>query len=71
MQRRNGDTDVENGLDTLGEGESRTNGESSINIYTLSMDKMDSWGKVAMLHREPSLVLSDDLEGWDGKDEGG
>ena len=48
MQRRNGDTDVENGLDTLGEGESRTNGESSINIYTLSMDKMDSWGKVAM-----------------------
>ena len=41
LQRRNGDTDVENGLDTVGEG------ESSINIYTLSMDKMDSWGKVA------------------------
>ena len=41
MQRRNGDTDVENGLDTVGDG------ESSINIYTLSMDKMDSWGKVA------------------------
>ena len=45
------------------------NGQSSINIYTLSMDKMDSWGKVAVYRREPSLVLSDDLEGWDGMGE--
>ena len=37
MQGRNGDTDVENGLvDTVGEGESGPNGESSINIYTVS-----------------------------------
>ena len=36
MQGRNGDADVENGLvDTVGEGESETNGET-INIYTLS-----------------------------------
>ena len=67
MRRRNGDTDVENGRERV----SRMNGHSSINIYTLSMDKMDSWGKVAAYHREPSLVLSDDLEGWDGRDEGG
>ena len=36
---RNGDTDVENGfedMDTMGEGESGTNGESSVNICTLS-----------------------------------
>ena len=33
LQRRIGDTDVEN---TVREGESRTNGESNINIYTLS-----------------------------------
>lgn len=35
MQGRNGDSDVENGLvrvDTVGEGESGTNGETSINM---------------------------------------
>ena len=37
MQGRNGDADIENGLvDTVGEGESETNGESSTDIYTLS-----------------------------------
>ena len=36
MQGWNGDEDVENGLvDTVGEGDSGTNGEGSINIYTL------------------------------------
>ena len=36
MQGRNGNTDVENGLvDMEEEGESGTNRESSINIYTL------------------------------------
>ena len=31
------DADIENGLvDTVGEGESGTNGESSINMYTLT-----------------------------------
>ena len=37
MQGRNGDADVESGLvDTVGEGESETNGEVSINLYALS-----------------------------------
>ena len=36
MQGRNGDADVEDGLEnTVGEGESGMNGEYSINIYTL------------------------------------
>ena len=36
----NGDKDVETGVvDTVGEGESGINGESSINIYTLSCVK--------------------------------
>ena len=37
MQGRNADTNVENGLvDTVEERESGMNGESSINIYTVS-----------------------------------
>lgn len=45
------------------------NGESSINIYTLSGI---SWaaGEKVLCSREPSLVLCDDLEGWDGGSEG-
>ena len=40
LQGRNGDTDVENILeDTAGEGKSRTNGQSSIDIYILSCIK--------------------------------
>ena len=40
MQGKDGDADVENGLvDTVGERGSRMNGESSINIYTLSCVK--------------------------------
>ena len=36
MPARNGQADIEKGLlDTVGEGESGMNGESSINIYTL------------------------------------
>ena len=36
LQGGNGDADIENVLvDTVGEGESGMNGESSINIYTL------------------------------------
>ena len=35
MQGRNGDTEIENGLaDTVGEGQSEMNGESSIDIHT-------------------------------------
>ena len=41
MQGRNGDTDVENELvDAVGEGVYGTNGENSINIYTLSCVKL-------------------------------
>ena len=37
LQGRHGGADVGNGLvDTVGEGESETNGESSVNIYSLS-----------------------------------
>ena len=37
MQGRNGDTDVENEIkDTVGEGETWTYGESSVNIHILS-----------------------------------
>ena len=39
MQGRNGDSDVNSHVDTVGEGESGINGESSINIYTLSCVK--------------------------------
>ena len=36
MQGYNGDTDLENEVvDTVGEGEGKMNGESSIDIYTL------------------------------------
>ena len=37
MRGRNGEADVENRLvNTVGEGESGTNGESNIKMYTLS-----------------------------------
>ena len=39
-QQRYGDSDMENGLvDTVGEGDSGTNGENSIDIYTLQCVK--------------------------------
>ena len=67
MQGRSGKADAKCGLmDTVKEGVSGTNGESSINgIYTLWC-RMDSWQEVALQHREPSPVLCDDLEGWNG-----
>ena len=40
LEKWNGDADVENGLvDTAGEGEGGTNGESGIAIYTPSYAK--------------------------------
>ena len=58
-----------NGLvDIAEEGESMTNWESSTDTDTLSWVKQ--W-EVAIQHREPSLVLCDDLKGWDGGGEGG
>ena len=46
MQGRNGDSDVNKHVDTVGEGESGINGESSINIYTLSDVKWMADGKL-------------------------
>ena len=47
LQRRNRDVHVENALvDPSGEGEGRTNGESSINIYTLSCVKQTAGEKL-------------------------
>ena len=46
MQGRNGDSDVNRHVDTVGEGESGINGESSINIYTLSCVKWMAGGKI-------------------------
>ena len=51
MQGRNGDEDVENGLvDTVREGDSGTNGESSINIYTLPCVKQIACEKLVCKH---------------------
>ena len=37
-----------------------------LSTYTCTTHyKMDSWWEVAVKHREPSLALCDDLEGWD------
>ena len=47
LQEWNGDASIENGLvHTVWEGESGTNGESSINIYTLSCVKQMDSGKL-------------------------
>ena len=50
-------------MDTTGEEEGGTNQESSADIYT-TMCKVDSWQEAAVLHRQLSLLLSGDLEGW-------
>ena len=72
MQGRNGDADIENRLvDTIREGKSGTNGESRIDIYTLSCVKQIANKKLLYNNREPSLVLCDDLEGWDRGQRGG
>ena len=53
-------------MDTRREGKSRTNGESRIDIHTLLCIKEIANKKLLYNNREPSLVLCDDLEGWDG-----
>ena len=63
MQGRDGDTGIDSGLvDTVGEREGGMNGEIAL-TYTHSV-KVNSWWEVAMQHKEPRLVLCDDLEGW-------
>ena len=49
----------------MGEEEGRTNWESSIEVYTV-MCKTGNWLEGAVYYREPSPVLCDDLEKWDG-----
>jgi len=66
FEGRNGDRYVQNGLgDTVGEGESGMNGENSISRYTLLWLKWTAGEKLLYKHRETSLELCDDLEGWD------
>ena len=48
-----------------GEGESRMNGEHSINIHTLPRIRWIG-GETLPCSREPRLVLCDDVGGWDG-----
>ena len=72
LQGRNREADVEDILvETVGEGESGTNWEGSTDIcnvsYTLTtMCKRDSWWEAALLYKEVSLSLCDDLGRWDG-----
>ena len=65
-----GDADVENGLvDTVGEGERGTSGESSINTYTPSHVKRTAGEKLP--HNTASSAWhSDDVEGWGGRGRG-
>ena len=52
-------------MDAGGERESGMNRESRVNIYTLSRVKQIAGEK--LLHRDPRLVLCDDLEGWEAR----
>ena len=66
---RNGDTDVENGsvdMDTMGEGESGTNGESSISVYTPSCVRWITGEKLLCNTGSPVWCSV----GWDGRGEG-
>ena len=74
LQGRHGGADVGNGLvDTVGEGESETNGESSVNIYSLSGVRWIVGEK--LLHNTGSLVLCSlmtwgQAEGWEAHERG-
>ena len=64
MQGRTRDTDAEDGLvDTAGGGEDGTHRQSSTDVYTTRC-KTELAGS-CLPHRELSLVLCDDREGWD------
>ena len=52
-------------MNTVRERESGRNRESGIDVYTLSRVKQTAGEK--LLHREPRLVLCDDLEELGGK----
>ena len=58
-------------VDTVGEGEGGTNWESGLGMYSTTMCETDSWWRAAVQHREPRLVLCDDLEGCNRSGEGG
>ena len=56
------EADIEKRLvDTVGEGEGGTNGESNINIYTLS-GVNGQLVRSCCIAQEPSLAFCDDLE---------
>ena len=64
LQSSNGDADIDNGhVDTMGKGEGGTNWDSSIETYTL---KQIASRNLLYDTGSSHLVLSDNLEGWDG-----
>ena len=51
-------------MDTAGAGEGGTNGESSIETYTLLFIKQIAAGNLLLDTQSSNLVLCDNLEGW-------
>ena len=68
LEGRTGDTEVENGW-TCGHSWRGSEWDEwrkyNRHIYTITC-RMESWGEVAMQHREPSLVPCEDLQGCSG-----
>ena len=75
MQGRNRDTDIEYKLvDPAGEGEGRTNRESSTDIYTLSCVRQIASGKLLCSTGSPtwcSVMTQRGEMGWEETHEGG
>ena len=72
MQGRNGDAGVENGLvDTVGEEEKGTKGESSISIYTPSGVRRTAGEKLLCSRRSPAwhsgVTWRNGLRRWGGE----
>ena len=57
-------------VDTVGEEESRTNGENSTETCTLSYVKQTTSGKLLYDRGSSNSVLCDNLERWDGVGDG-
>ena len=72
MQGRNGDTDAENGpVNPVWEGESGMNGESNINIYTLSSIRWITYEKLLWRTGSPVWWSVMTWKNQIGKGEGG
>ena len=63
---------VQNGhLDTVGEGEGRTNWKIMIDMYTLPHIEWERSGNLPLEHRELSSGLCNDPDGWQREAGGG